>query len=210
MKNTLRLICSCKTATDNFIRNYALSIKKSQILDIGCGDGERTLLFIRNGNTVVGCDLQNCVKKTYTKFPFIKGNGTRLPFHDEQFDLVISFDVMEHIEDDVVFLSEIHRVLRKDGKILLGTPNRERLSHKLLKLVGKRVGYPLILASNCIHIREYIKSELEDKFFKTGFRNIRSHSLWVGLRLRVIDIGLSKFPTRLSSIVQYHFFEGTK
>jgi len=61
------------------------------------------------------------------------------------FDYVVSFDVTEHIENDATFLIEAYRVLKKGGRIFLETPNRERLSHKLMKLIRKPTQYPLTL-----------------------------------------------------------------
>ncbi len=166
------MISSCKDAVKGQIEKIAMGVKNAKILDIGCGDGEYTSLFCKNGNEVIGLDLKNYVKPEYKKFEFVKGNAKDLPFPNESFDLVISFDVIEHVEDDEAFLAEAYRVVKKRGRILLETPNRERLSHKLIKLVGKPAQYPLVLGDDCIHIREYTKEELEDRFQKAGFKDI--------------------------------------
>ena len=63
---------------------------------------------------------------------------------DNAYDLVVSFQVIEHIKDDRLFLKEIHRVLRPGGTALLTTPNRR-----------------LTLTRNPWHIREYLPEELE-------------------------------------------------
>ena len=63
---------------------------------------------------------------------------------DNSFDSIVSFQVIEHIQDDMLFLKEIHRVLKPGGIALLTTPNR-RMS----------------LSRNPWHIREYLSDELK-------------------------------------------------
>ncbi len=64
---------------------------------------------------------------------------------DNAYDCVVSFQVIEHIQDDVLYLKEIHRVLKPGGVALLTTPNRK-----------------LSLSRNPWHIREYLAEELKN------------------------------------------------
>lgn len=73
---------------------------------------------------------------------------------NDTFDFVISFQVIEHIEEDKKFVEEIHRVLRPGGKCILTTPNR-----------------PMSLTRNPWHVREYTPSELE-RCLKTVFAEV--------------------------------------
>lgn len=50
-------------------------------------------------------------------------SGERFPFGDEQFDCVVSIDVLEHLRDDQPFLQELHRVLRSEGRVIVTVPN---------------------------------------------------------------------------------------
>lgn len=201
---------SCKKYVFKMIYTFASDNFNCRIIDVGCGTGEYTSIFSRNGNSVIGLDVQSSVDEKYTKFLFIRGDGTRLPFHSDCFDRVVSFDVIEHVDDDLTFLKEIHRVLKKDSRVFMSTPNRERLGHTLLKIIGKKVEYPLILGDHCIHIREYTKEELEDLFQEVGFKNIYIYPNWVGLRTRVVDVGLTRFPICLNQVAQYWFVEAVK
>jgi 2-polyprenyl-3-methyl-5-hydroxy-6-metoxy-1,4-benzoquinol methylase len=63
----------------------------------------------------------------------------------DTYDVVVSFQVIEHIENDVLFLKEIHRVLKPGGIALISTPNRK-----------------MSLSRNPWHIREYLAKELKD------------------------------------------------
>ena len=67
-----------------------------------------------------------------------------LPFDDESFDYVVSFQVIEHIRRDRAFVEEVRRVLRKGGKFIVSTPNR-----------------PMSLTRNPWHVREYTAAEFK-------------------------------------------------
>jgi ubiquinone/menaquinone biosynthesis C-methylase UbiE len=102
---------------------------------------------------IVGVDISNVFdrSKISANLDFLQASTLSLPFRDESFDAVVSFDVIEYVQDDLKFLSEIRRVLKRGGE-LLETPNRNRLSLKLKSLV-KPISYPMILGPNCIHLR---------------------------------------------------------
>ena len=84
---------------------------------------------------MIGVDLQNVVQKKYCNFKFQVADATKLPFQNNNFDLIISFDVIERIKRDKRVMVEIYQKLKKNGKIFLGTPNKNRLFHFLLKLL---------------------------------------------------------------------------
>jgi SAM-dependent methyltransferase len=80
---------------------------------------------------------------------FMAYDGKKLPFDDDAFDAVISFQVIEHVKDDRRFVSEARRVLKKGGVLILTTPN------KVLRLPGTMSPW------NVHHAREYSRVELE-------------------------------------------------
>ncbi len=67
-----------------------------------------------------------------------------LPFADASFDVVVSFQVIEHIEDDTRFVAEVHRVLKPNGRFIVSTPNIK-----------------MSLTRNPWHVREYTSSEFK-------------------------------------------------
>jgi len=172
------------------------------VLDVGCGRGDPTKLLEKRCTNIVGIDVFNAFDKSKISpnLDFCSGDATMLPFRDESFDGVVSFDVIEHVAVDLKFLIEIRRVLKKGGHLLLETPNVNRLSNKLKSLV-KPVEYPLILGEGCVHLREYSKSGIEKLLKMAGFRDVRINGVWIGLRGN-FEIGLSTFPRYLEKYAQ--------
>jgi SAM-dependent methyltransferase len=84
------------------------------------------------------------------------GDGTNLPFIDESFDVITSFETLEHLHARSELLAEFKRVLKSDGTLVLSTPN----ANYTKPVNGK--------PTNPFHIFEYapeeLKAELEDHF----------------------------------------------
>ncbi|PCI21442.1 MAG: hypothetical protein COB62_03655 [Piscirickettsiaceae bacterium] len=91
------------------------------ILDIGTGNGEISS-FIGKTNNVSSVDICDTRQST-DNFTFYLCNES-LPFQSESFDIVISNHVIEHVHDPKLHISEIKRVLKKNGLLYLATPNR--------------------------------------------------------------------------------------
>ncbi|MEK9153187.1 MAG: methyltransferase domain-containing protein [Patescibacteria group bacterium] len=169
----------------DYLKSFSERVENKDILDMGCGTGNYTFLFAKK-NRVVGTDIQDVVNEKYRNFEFKIADATNLPFSDEIFDLAISFDVIEHIENDKKMLNEAYRVLKKGGELFLETPNRDRFSHILMKLFGADIKYPLNLGTNdnlgeTIHIREYTAEELGALAKAAGFENIQVKPFWFGV-----------------------------
>jgi 2-polyprenyl-3-methyl-5-hydroxy-6-metoxy-1,4-benzoquinol methylase len=121
---------------------------KGDVLEIGCGEGRGLTVLQQNAKTVTAVDkLDDVLETLKKKFPSCKFVAMNLPplsgLADNAYDVVVSFQVIEHIADDKLFLAEIHRVLKPGGIALVTTPNR-RMS----------------LSRNPWHIREYMPDEL--------------------------------------------------
>jgi len=109
--------------------------RTSKILDVGCGRGDIALYMAKNAGEVIGIDyskdgidLANSIKKTFLQDIFKKVNFQvmnvkKLSFPDNYFDVVICIDVLEHLykEEAEIALSEIKRVLKKNGLLFLQT-----------------------------------------------------------------------------------------
>ncbi len=112
-------------------------------LEVGCGGGIMCEEIARIGFNTVGIDPSEPSIKTATehaiesglKVNYVNGTGEALPFDDNSFDVVFSCDVLEHVQDLPVVISEISRVLKPEGVFIYDTFNRTFLS----KLVAVKV-----------------------------------------------------------------------
>lgn len=110
-----------------------LDLDGLNILDFGCGNGAQTVHFAAAGANVTAIDIDESdldVLKQYISDNSISNiepyiyDGIILPFNNEQFDAVVSYEVLEHVDDESRALSEIYRVLRKSGKLVISVPNK--------------------------------------------------------------------------------------
>ncbi len=108
------------------------------VLDIGCGAGMLTNALSLAGHTVYGIDLSSKslkIAKQYDltrKVHYQAANAYSLPFPEEQFDVVCAMDLLEHVEEPSLVLSEASRVLKKGGLFFFHTFNRSIWSYFLV------------------------------------------------------------------------------
>ena len=98
-----------------------------RVLDVGSGEGYGTALIAAAGaDSAVGIDLdEESVAHARARYglTFQQGEATSLPFKDRSFDLLVCFEVIEHLDDDVAAVAEFRRVLAEDGLLMISTPN---------------------------------------------------------------------------------------
>lgn len=94
-----------------------------KILNVGSGTGG-TISVLESHGDVINVDVSNESIRYLRKHGYsaIIFDGEALPFSDEEFDLVVAFDVLEHIEDHSKALTEWRRVLKKGGTMFLTVP----------------------------------------------------------------------------------------
>lgn len=113
----------------------------SKVLDLGCGDGNVSQLYVeRKGCKVIGIDISgSALKLAREKIEALCGdlNDTLLPFKDEVFDAVTVVDVLEHLINPLSLLSETHRLLKPGGRLILSVPNFARWDNRIRMLLGK-------------------------------------------------------------------------
>lgn len=94
-------------------------------LDIGCASGFMTSEIYKAypHARYWGVDIYDkaieFAKKNYPHINFKKASATKLPFKDENFDLILCFETIEHVEDPKICLMEIKRILKKNGTAII-------------------------------------------------------------------------------------------
>ncbi len=117
------------------------------LLELGCGEGRGVHEIAPLASSFTAIDKISSVidnlSQAHPEHTFQQGHFPPAPFNDQSFDTIVSFQVIEHIKNDHLFLQEIHRMLRPGGTALLTTPNIK-----------------MTLTRNPWHIREYTAKEL--------------------------------------------------
>lgn len=150
-------IASDKLVSDNPIHQRLLKAYiaaqpwvQGDLLEVGCGEGRGVETLLPLAQSYLGLDkIAEVIESLQLKFPGIEFRQAVIPpfegIEDNSFDTIVSFQVIEHIPNDRLFLQEIYRVLRPGGIAIISTPN---INHTLSR--------------NPWHEREYKPQQLID------------------------------------------------
>src|SRR5688572_9321389 len=143
-------------------------IKGKVVLDIACGEGYGADLMAKTAQKVVGVDIsQECIihandkyVPTNTNLEFLQGDVENIPVPDAAFDVIVSFETMEHVssEGQKKFLAEAKRVLKKNGKFIISTPDIENYTNRYHH-------------ENQFHVHELNRSEFRE-ILNAHFNNV--------------------------------------
>ncbi len=143
-------------------------IKDKSVLDAACGEGYGSKILSEYAGEVIGLDISGDTieraQSTYadvTNLKFIQGSIVQLPLEDDSVDVVVSFETIEHVTEDIQnnFLMEVDRVLKKDGLLIMSTPN-------------KKIYSDLYNYHNEFHVKEFYENEFID-FLHRRFKNVK-------------------------------------
>jgi SAM-dependent methyltransferase len=130
-----------------------------RVLDAGCGEGRHIFECFRHDCSTLGMDLdhRSLLKARYVleqmrgrgeasgRFSLLRGDALRLPFPDETFDKVICAEVIEHVRDEGLAMTELARILKSRGRIAVTVPTLitehiyDKLSREYFRTPGGHV-----------------------------------------------------------------------
>ncbi len=162
-------------------KNAIKLCKSKKVLDVASGSGYGTKMISKVAKSVVGLDISNeAVKYSKRKYKgknikFIQGSCLEIPFENSVFDVVISFETIEHINNHEKFLEEIKRVIKPKGLVVISTPNKrvytkkntfhkkELTSGQFKKLLGGYFKHIQIAFQDSVTIHSILNSSIKTK-----------------------------------------------
>ncbi len=162
-------------------------VKEKDVLDVACGEGYGSSFMADVARSVIGVDISDeavqHASSAYKKLnlTFSQGSATNLDFADASFDVVVSFETIEHLAEQAQMLAEIRRVLRPDGLLIISSPNRPIYSEES----GEH---------NEFHVKELDFNEF-DELLKAQFPTIQyfGQRILMGSVIQPLEGGQSSF-----------------
>lgn len=149
------------------LHRYAIAkslSKNKSVLDIASGEGYGSFLLSGDARSVIGVDIdEKSILHASKKYEgaknlrFIKGSTSDIPVANDEIDLVVSFETLEHHNEHDQMMLEIKRVLKQGGMLLLSSPEKS--------IYSKRD------PNNPYHIQELTLAEFE-RLLRRHFRNV--------------------------------------
>lgn len=179
-------------------------ISPELVLDVGCGVGFHDKLIAEKLSVkrVLGIDYsEKSIHMAEKHFPH---ENVRREVNDifemesGDYDLVVSFQVIEHLEQPVEFFKACKNQVNDDGIVAVATPNRLRMMNRFLKRVG--LGTP---PCDPQHFQEYTESDLVKLGEQAGLSRVDSFSR--GLNLKLPRLGWNVIPHDLGLHLGYLF-----
>lgn len=112
-------------------------VKEKRCLDLGSDNGVVSLLLREQGGTWASGDLTpETVEaiRSLVETDVHLVEETRLPFGDREFDVVVVADMIEHVENEAAFVSELARVLKPGGRLIVNTPHARETTLRRIRL----------------------------------------------------------------------------
>ena len=165
---------------ESLIRSFS-DLPKGKVLDLGCGDGDYSRRLKDLGFDVTAGDIDTGRFRYKNEIEFKHCDITKeMPFADNTFDYVLLMEVVEHLRNPYVVISEINRIIKKQGSLVMSTPNILSLESRFRFMFEGCYEYfrepPLDQAKNIkevifnLHIVPYRYHELEFLLSASGFK----------------------------------------
>ncbi len=165
-------------SSDHAEGGQARSETPRTVLDVGCGEGHFAAELAHAGFNVVGVDVaEEPLRRARERHPEldlrivpVRGDW---PLADASFDVVWAGETIEHVADTAAWLSQVRRVLRSGGSLLLSTPDHGRLT--LLGLALSHRAFDAHFDPRSDHLRFYTRRTLTCLLQDFGFQEIHVH-----------------------------------
>ena len=163
----------------NKIKNIKKELNRSlKVVDVGCGDGivtQHIINSLTNEDVVYGVDydlvrLKRLASKINIKI--IEGDATNLPIENDFADIVTIHHVMEHIPDETKAITELKRIMKPDGYLIIGVPHEGGILGKILRIVHRRMYNSEKNLKHGWHVNFYSRNSMTKKLKKQGLNVI--------------------------------------
>jgi len=205
----------CYNLITDLITNKINCGEKAKILDLGCGDGKFIAKFGKRCE-IFGVDVSSkaveLAKKSDVNAYKADISCEKLPFENEYFDIIYFGDVIEHLIDPDFAINEVVRVIKRNGFLVLSTPNLACWLNRLLLLLGMQPLFSEVSTNKIFgrsgsfpvgHLRLFTYRALQEFLAYYQFRIIRTMGAPFDRLPRLVkklDVVFSRIPS-LSSIV---------
>lgn len=189
---------------------------KSLILDVGCGNGAFSIeMAIMTGNLVIGFDIDRkgilfakkaANRRKVNNACFLIADARKMPFKEEVFKSAMCLEVLEHIEEDNTVLSEIFRVLKKDGQLVITCVRPSYTLYTFLPIFPEGTNMGENFYREMDHVRDgYSIDILTQCLSNAGFRMVKYNEfikLVGAIGVRFLDF-LLHYRSALGHISEY-------
>ena len=164
---------------------YAIAldaVSGKTVLDVACGEGYGSALMSDVARSVVGVDISADVVRHATRsysskenLKFVQGSASALGFDDASFEVIVSFETIEHLAEQAEMLAEFRRVLHPRGSLIISSPNRP--------VYAEQTGQP-----NAFHVKELDFREF-NQVLKSQFPAVRFYGqrMMTGSVIQLVD-----------------------
>ena len=196
---------------------------QGRVLDAGCGSGGTAVSIAEEVSFAVGLDLSPCFSDSGTKLgrekriknvAFTQGDGLKLPYANESFDVVLSHSVIEHLPSAETYIAECARVLKHGGRFYLSTAPtlslagahlpRLRIPVPIHLLIGRKLAFRVFVflaAKAPWMLKEQSSANTFVKLAESGRE--KEDDLLTPVTLRGMSRWIAQSPFRLISEQRY-------